>query len=305
MTFQQIKYVVEIANCGSISRAAESQYVAQAYLSACLRSLEEELHIRIFHRSRRGVELTEQGKEFISYARPLLMQYDQMQEIYAQDQSERVFRLTVSTQRYPFIIKSFIDYFRQIDPKRYEIHLREENMYRVIDDVCTNRSDIGIIFISRSNEPFIKKHLAVKGVEFNTIATVNAKVFFREDHPMASREEVTLEEMARYPFASFEADSSLSDNFSEEVYIQRFNRNQNHIYVIDRATMMNVLRHTDAFSIGTGILSEGFAGPQLVSRPIANFDRDVQIGWLNVRGRSVPAAVDGLIEKIQRTLEDV
>lgn len=122
---------------------------------------------------------------------------------------------------------------------------------------------------------------------------------------MASKDEVTLEEMSSYPFASFEADASASDNFAEEVCMHNFNINQNHIYVIDRATMMNVLSHTNAFSIGTGILSEGYAGQALVSRPIANFGRDIHLGWIHVTGRRISPVLYDFPDKALSLLRDI
>ena len=76
MTLQQIKYVLEISKCGAISKAAQELFVAQPYLSSTLKELENELNIKIFSRTRKGVILTPDGKEFLSYAKPLLDQKD-------------------------------------------------------------------------------------------------------------------------------------------------------------------------------------------------------------------------------------
>lgn len=74
MTLQQVRYVLEISRCGSISKAAQALCLTQPYLSNILKDLENELHITIFTRTRKGVILTEAGKEFLQYARPLLEQ---------------------------------------------------------------------------------------------------------------------------------------------------------------------------------------------------------------------------------------
>ena len=92
---------------------------------------------------------------------------------------------------------------------------------------------------------------------------------------MAARAEVDLDDMEAYPFASFESGVSVSVEFSEEVLFSSLNAFTKRIYVVDRGTMINTLTHTDAFSIGTGILSEGFAGPELVSRPIRGHQREI------------------------------
>ena len=68
MTFQQLTYVVEISKCGSINKAAHKLFLSQSGISTAVRELEEELGIKFFVRSNRGVEFTPEGKEFLGYA---------------------------------------------------------------------------------------------------------------------------------------------------------------------------------------------------------------------------------------------
>ena len=74
MTFQQLTYVVEIAKCGSINKAAHKLLLSQSGISTAVRELEQELGIQFFLRSNRGVECTPEGREFLSYAVSLLEQ---------------------------------------------------------------------------------------------------------------------------------------------------------------------------------------------------------------------------------------
>ncbi len=305
MTLQQIQYVIEIAKYGKISQAAEALYLAQPYLSTSLKNLEEELGIHIFKRSYKGVELTSDGKEFLNYARPLVDQHAKIMEIYTHKAaSSSAFTFQLSTQRYPFIIKAFFQFMEKHRPEHFDVHLREMNMYNVIGDVYNRRSDFGIIFISQATKPFISKYLSVKDIEFNLLKKISPKVYFRKTHPMASRDSVSLEEMSAYPFASFEADVSVSEDFSEELLMQTFNPNQNHFYVIDRGTMINTLTHTDAFSIGTGILSEGFAGPELVSRPITGQSESVQLGWIQLAGSKLSPDAYEFLDTVKDVLKN-
>ena len=76
MTIQQCKYVLKIAQCGSFNEAAKQLFVAQSSLSVSVKTLEQELNIKIFERSGNGVFLTEEGTEFIRYARQIAQQSD-------------------------------------------------------------------------------------------------------------------------------------------------------------------------------------------------------------------------------------
>ena len=75
MTLQQLKYVITIADCNSMNKAASELFISQPTLSAAVRELEEEIGVTIFHRNNKGIVVTAEGNEFLGYARQLLEQY--------------------------------------------------------------------------------------------------------------------------------------------------------------------------------------------------------------------------------------
>ena len=83
MTLQQLHYAIVISETGSMNKAAERLYIAQPSLTGAMQELERELGITIFHRSGRGVTLTNDGQEFIDYARQVYHQYETLAEKYA------------------------------------------------------------------------------------------------------------------------------------------------------------------------------------------------------------------------------
>ena len=80
MTIQQLRYAVTISELGSLNKASEILYIAQPSLTSSVQELEKELGIMVFSRSGRGVTLTNDGMEFIRYAREVLHQYDVLLE---------------------------------------------------------------------------------------------------------------------------------------------------------------------------------------------------------------------------------
>ena len=77
MELRQLKYFLAIADSGSFSRAAERVFVAQSALSHQMAQLEDELGVALFHRSRRGVALTDAGQRFYPHAVSILRQTDE------------------------------------------------------------------------------------------------------------------------------------------------------------------------------------------------------------------------------------
>ncbi len=302
MTFQQIKYVLEIARCGSISKAAQNLFVAQPYLSNLLKELEAEIGITIFIRNRKGVELTDDGKEFIGYVLPLLEQREKILEMYSNQKSSPTFHFSVSLQHFPFVIKSFVEFFHRKKPDKYEFHVREVGMYRVINDVFDKKSDIGIIYISDITERFIKKVLSSKSLEFHEIARITPCAFFHKNHPMAEKKQIQIHEMQEYPYISFEREAFSALDYSEEVILRGFAPTQKRIYIEDRATITNLLTRTDAFSIGSGILPIGFQDEGIISRPIAHYEGYVKLGYITHKSAILN---DDLCEFIDNIRENV
>ena len=74
MQIQQLTYFVAIAEQGSINKAAEKLFVTQPNLSKAISNLENELKVRIFNRTNKGVALTDEGKKLYQYARTIINQ---------------------------------------------------------------------------------------------------------------------------------------------------------------------------------------------------------------------------------------
>ena len=108
MTLQQLRYVITISETGSLNKAAELLYVAQPSLTGAVKELEKELGITIFHRSGRGVSLTNEGLEFITYARQVYYQYETLMGKYGKAGKRRK-KFGVSAQHYSFAVKSFVE----------------------------------------------------------------------------------------------------------------------------------------------------------------------------------------------------
>lgn len=82
MTLQQLNYIITISDTGSMNKAAEQLFIAQPSLTIAVHEIEKEIGITIFYRSGKGVSLTADGAEFLTYARQLYQQYETLQEKY-------------------------------------------------------------------------------------------------------------------------------------------------------------------------------------------------------------------------------
>lgn len=280
MTFQQLIYVVEISKCGSINKAAHKLFLSQSGISTAIRELEEELGIRFFTRSNRGVEFTPDGKEFLSYAVSLLEQKQRIESLYGEASKETApTRFSVSTQRYPFTEDAFLRMLQCAQDNRYCFSIREAGMDAVIDDVYDHRADLGVIFLTELTEKIIRRLLDARDLEFHEIAAVSPCIYVRKGHPLANQEDVSEEDLAGYPYVSFEHSQGVGTDFSEEYQTLSIKKPAQQISVNNRATMMNVLANTDAYTTGSGLLVERLTSQAVVTIPLSGKTR-IRLGWI-------------------------
>ena len=93
MTLQQLRFLIAVAESGSINAAAQRLYTAQSNISNAVKSLEQELHLEIFTRSSRGVTLTNDGTELLGYARQVVEQADMLEARYEDGGTPQALRL--------------------------------------------------------------------------------------------------------------------------------------------------------------------------------------------------------------------
>src|SRR5699024_10287943 len=191
MTLQQLRYIVTVAETGNITEAARQLFVSQPSLTNAIRELEKEMQITIFHRTNKGVTISNEGDEFLAYARQVLEQTRLLEERFL-NKKERRSRFSVSCQHYSFAVNAFVDVIREFGGKKYDFTLRETQTYEIIEDVSRLKSEIGILYTSSKNEEIIQKMLRMNGLVFRELFVAKPHVFLPAEHPLAGEEMVTL-----------------------------------------------------------------------------------------------------------------
>lgn len=299
MTIQQCRYVLAVAKCGSFSEAAKQLFVAQSSLSVGVKALESELDIQIFDRSGTGVYLTDEGAEFIRYAQRLCQDADLIGGRYSKPIQQKLY---IATQHYDFIADIFGELLNQTESESYRFSIREIETYQVIRDVQTAYSDIGIIAIKDSNLDIMKRYLAGRKLQFTPVLSVLPHVFLRKEHPLAGRERLTAEELTAYPYVSYAQGEHDSAYFTEE--LMDASGLDKHVEISDRATLMNVLMITDAYTVGTGIMPSALNRGDIVSIPLDSPER-YYIGYILNGERNVSGMMQRFINRLEAAFKNV
>lgn len=279
MTLQQLKYVVTVAETGTITEAAGKLYISQPSLTNAIRELEREMQIVIFNRTNKGISLSKEGDIFLGYARQVLEQAEILEDKYKGEGSGKK-QFCVSTQHYSFAVNAFVDLIKKYGQEEYDFSLRETQTYEIIEDVAKMRSEIGILFLNDFNEKVITKILKSNELEFHDLFVAKPHVFISRRHPLADRQIITNEELESYPYLSFEQGEHNSFYFSEEIFSA--SERKKNIRVRDRATLFNLLIGLNGYTVCSGVIDKKLNGKDIIAVPLAD-ESDMRIGYITHR----------------------
>ena len=265
MTLQQLKYVVTVAEQGSISGAAKELFISQQSLTNAIKELEKEMQITIFNRTNKGIIVSGEGDVFLAYARQVLEQADLLKEKFLNVKKQSP-RFSVSCQHYSFAVNAFVDVIEAFDADQYDFTLRETQTYEIIEDVSRMKSEIGILYVSSQNEEIIRKLIAKNDLKFEELFVAKPHVFIRARHPLAEKEAISLDDLEEYPYLSFEQGEYNSFYFSEEI-LSTLDRKKN-IKVRDRATLFNLVIGLNGYTVSSGVISKEVNGENIIAEPL-------------------------------------
>ncbi len=296
MTLQQLKYVVTVADKGTISDAAKELFISQPSLTNAIKELESEMQITIFNRTNKGITVSNIGDEFLAYARQVLEQANLLEEKFLNLKKQSP-RFSVSTQHYSFAVNAFVDVIREFGGDQYDFTLRETQTYEIIEDVSKLKSEVGILYTSSKNEEVIRKLIKQNDLLFEELFVAKPHVFISSRHPLSDREVITLEELEEYPYLSFEQGEYNSFYFSEEI-LSTLDRNKN-IKVRDRATLFNLAVGLNGYTVSTGVISRELNGENIIARPL-KVEEHMRVGIILQKNMSLSRYGKAYVEALRK-----
>ncbi|WP_295236216.1 LysR family transcriptional regulator [Veillonella sp.] len=278
MTLQQLKYILMIAETGSITEAARRLYISQPSLSNALHDIEKTVKEPLFIRQRNGVILTQFGQQFIGYARSVCQQMELLEDTFINNQPEKV-RFAVSTQHYTFTANAFVDMVKQFGEDRFEFILNETRTYQILEDVKNRFSDLGVLYISANNETVLRKEIAQRQLTFTPLFTTKPHVFLRRHHPLAHKKNITLDDLKPYARLNFLQGPYESEYYAEEILSTL--PTDKIVRISDRASVVNLLIGLDGYTVSSGIMPSYLQGDALIAVPLA-VKETITIGYIQL-----------------------
>ena len=276
MTLQQLKYAVTVAEVGSITEAASVLYISQPSLSNAIREIEKEAGITLFIRSRNGISLTQEGMEFLGYARQVLQQMELLEGKYISEVPQKT-RFGVSTQHYTFTENAFVELVKRFGQERYEFYFNETGTHQILEDVKNRISDLGVIYLSKENATVLRKVMDDLQLRFVPLFSARPHVFLWKEHPLARAGGLKLTDLQPYPRLNFVQGIYESAYYSEELFSTVPSSKQ--IRINDRGAIVNFMVGLNAYTISSGIFPRYLHGNNIIAVPLLE-DETMRIGYV-------------------------
>lgn len=197
MNILHMKYALEVARLGSLSKASERLLIAIPNISRSIKELESDIGITIFERTAKGMSLTPEGEEFIGYAREILNQIDQVEKFYKEGSPNKQ-KFSISVPRACYISDAFSEFSKSLSKEPAEIFYKETNSQRTISNMQNHDYKLGIIRYAENYDKYFKAMLEEKGLVWELVTEFSYLLMMGRDNPLSKKENITFDDLTGY-----------------------------------------------------------------------------------------------------------
>ncbi len=247
MNILHMKYAVEVARAGSLSKASEALLIAQPNLSRSIKELEADLGIVLFERTAKGMTLTAEGEEFIGYAKGILKQIDHVERVY-RDGAKKKLRFSISVPRACYISEAFTQFSKSISDDPVELFYKETNSQRTIHNLVNHDYKLGIIRYAENYENYFSAMLEEKGLTSEMVTEFSYCLLLSKANPLAKQKRITFDDLSNY-IEIAHADPFVPSLPMAKVVKEELPDNiDRRIFIFERASQYDLLsENTDTF----------------------------------------------------------
>ena len=199
MNITELRYIIEIAQCGSVSAASKRLYVAQPNISKAIRNLEEEYQIQLFVRTARGMVPTREGQQFIAQARRVIQEIEGLNRKFPGNKKGTDVEMKISIPRASYASYAFGKYVEQVrDAEELRLHIRECNSVQALDNLTKKHYNLALIRMEDKYEEYYYSIIHLRGLEYEKIMDFQYRLVVNENDPLATKKLNGYEDLEPY-----------------------------------------------------------------------------------------------------------
>lgn len=241
LSLWELKYIVEVAKTGSISKASQNLFLSQPHLSNTIKTVEKDLGINLFLRSSKGMELTEEGKQFVRQSQSILSQVATLESTFYM-KPEETLRVSISVTRSYQVNRRVIDFInRHADKKLFVLHVKETNPFQVLEDVRLREAEFGALHCFDAQIEYFINNFRTYGINYQKHYEREFLLAMSQDNPLAFEPHIT-KDMIKDQTVVIYGDYEISEaSYQVITEVSDIVLTYKRVYVYDRAAAMETL----------------------------------------------------------------
>lgn len=211
MRIEQLEFLLEIHRQNSMKAAAEQLHITPQALSSTIKNLEQELNIKIFRRSNKGISLTEEGKPVVEFAETTITSYFHMlQSLQNNSPASTLLKGPLVLYVAPVFLESILPFYItkfKNDYPKISIELIQRNTLNISETLQQSMTDytIGAIIVPYDGKQLIHKYLPADYKDFS-FKVLNRNHYYAcvpKDSPFAYQKTVSIKKLLDCPIVDY------------------------------------------------------------------------------------------------------
>lgn len=290
--FQQLRGFCYTVQTGSMSKAAKKIGLSQSAITLQIKSLERDLGIRLFNRTKTKIEITKAGKDFYSYCISYIYQTDALFENFIKSiQIEQLNSVNIASNHVgiSYILPKYIRKFKDLYPT---VQIGISNLSK---DECISRilKDEIDMFIYPMNLGEIPDEL-----DFIPIVTYQPILLIKKDHFLATKKKITLTDIAKFELVRIDPKLITLPAFEELLTIHNIKSNIK-FEMSDWEILKKFVKAGIGVAMISNIILEGEKEEDLTERVLTDYFPEMTYGILTKKGKKLQGTSDNFFKLLK------
>ena len=213
MRLSQLEYFIKIAQCGSITKAAQELFLSQPSLTKSISNLEAEYNLQLLERTAKGVRVTPQGQEFLEYAKAAVDACKRLEHTFGQQKQQTIQRLRLASQQFDFLYPTLEQLYAMHCAAPIHIDLEEADRGAILERVENRESDIGLLVLAQSDRKNFEQDVQKRALEVHTLDTSPVYVSMGKKSPLYQQAHINTAQAACQPHVVLDTEKSMRRDF--------------------------------------------------------------------------------------------
>ncbi|MEE0775556.1 MAG: LysR family transcriptional regulator [Bacillota bacterium] len=300
----QLQYFIACAQKKSLSEAAEALYTSQPHVSMVIKSLEKEVGKPLFHRTARGVILTEEGESVYHYAQNVLKNLDLMVST-LHDHEQRVF--SVISNHSSKTAELLSEFYHLHENENIHFRFMEGETEDIIEQVNSRKAEMGLVYAAQNQKTAFGQKLQQNKMEFILLRATDVVLCAGPHSPFYHQETVTVQDLRQIRFVQ-----TPSDYFSFYDFMNSQSKDGKAITGLNRTvitnsdhTMVRLLQKTSLGNLGSYWMKKDTEQQNIHVIPVEGFQGQVAFGYIKRKDEPLSPLADSLVRMIHERLQEI